>query len=122
MTIESVAQFYLETEVGQEIQKQGIERGIEQGIEQGTISTLTALLRARFGEHAQIPTIAQYLVQGLDENVRIRMVTEAGSLDDLAARLVPAQPAQPAQPTERPQSRPKTRQPGGQVNDRPAST
>jgi AcrR family transcriptional regulator len=87
MTIESVAQFYEQTEVGQEIRRHGLE--------QGTARTLTAMLRGRFGEHDHISTIAQNLARYSDDDRSIRLITEATTLDDLAAWLVPAQPTEP---------------------------
>ena len=89
MTIESVTAFYRQTEMGQAVHSQGLE----QGLEQGSARTLTALLRARFGDRTEIPTIAEHLVQILDDDAGIRVVTEAESLDDLADWLSPPGPA-----------------------------
>jgi hypothetical protein len=88
MSIETVAEFYSGTEVGQEIRKQGREEGREEG----TARTLAALLRARFGEQPQIPKIAEHLAHGSDDDASIRIVTEARTLDDLSGWLVPTQP------------------------------
>jgi hypothetical protein len=78
MTIETVAQFYLGTEVGQEILKQG------------TAKTLAALLRSRFGDDPRIPSIAGCLV--LAGEASYPLISEVSSLEDLYARLLPTQP------------------------------
>ena len=89
MTTETVTAFYRQTEMGQAVHNQGLE----QGLEQGAARTLIALLRSRFGDHAEIPTIAEHLAQSLDDDARIQVVIEAGSLDDLADWLSPPGPA-----------------------------
>jgi predicted transposase YdaD len=92
MTIETVAEFYSGTEVGQELRNQGRVEGRVEGREEGAARTLAALLRARFGDHAQVRTIAEHLAHTLDDDASIRIVTEAHTLDDLSSWLVPTQP------------------------------
>jgi hypothetical protein len=87
MTIETVAEFYSGTEVGQELRNQGRE--------EGAARTLAALLRARFGDHPQVRDIAEHLAHALDDDASIRIVTEAHTLDDLSSWFVPTQPDAP---------------------------
>jgi hypothetical protein len=82
MTVESVAEFYSHTTMGHEIRRKGQE--------QGSARVLTALMQSRFGDHDQIPIIAQHLAQSSDEETSVRAVTEANSLDDLTAWLLPS--------------------------------
>ena len=74
MTVESIADFYSETEVGQEIRRRGQER------------TLAALLHSRFGDHAQIPAIATRLAHLPDQAEAIDAITRAQSPDELLDR------------------------------------
>jgi hypothetical protein len=83
MTVESIADFYSETEVGQELGRRGIEQGIEQGIER----TLAALLRSRFGNHGQVRAIAGQLARLPDQALAIDMIVRAQSLEDLLKEL-----------------------------------
>ncbi len=83
MTVESVAQFYMETDFGQLIQKRGAD--------ERAARLLTAQLRARFGDDSRIPAIAERLAQGTDDETIERLITEASSLDDLSGWLLSAQ-------------------------------
>jgi hypothetical protein len=71
MTVESIAAFFSETEVGQEIGRRGAER------------TLVALLRSRFGDHPRLPAIAGRLARLTDQADAIEAITRAQSPDEL---------------------------------------
>jgi hypothetical protein len=95
MTVESVAEFYSETDLGRAIGKQAHEQGLEQGLEQGReqgrqqelTQSLIDLLRVRFGIHPQIPALAEHLAHESDRAARVRAITEAETLDDLLDRM-----------------------------------
>jgi hypothetical protein len=80
MTIETVAEFYLGTEVGQEIHKRGIAKSV------------AASLRVRFGDHPDIPSTAAGLTLVKELDTCYCLISEASSMDDLNARLIPTQP------------------------------
>ncbi|WP_143448273.1 hypothetical protein [Kineosporia sp. A_224] len=76
MTVESVAEFYAQTDSGKFL----VERGREEGREEGREATLAELLRERFGADERIPALAQRLAH---RPAALRAVLEAASLDDL---------------------------------------
>jgi hypothetical protein len=84
MTIEAAVAFYDQTEIGQELRKQGCEQGLEQGLEQGTVRTLTMLLQARFDVDSRIPRIAAGLAHLPDQATAIKAAAQAQNLDELA--------------------------------------
>ncbi len=85
MTVESIADFYSETEVGQELMSRGNQQGIEQGIEQGVLETLTRLLRARFGDQAGLEAVAARLARWQDQDAAVTAVTRAAELGSIPA-------------------------------------
>jgi hypothetical protein len=86
LSVESIADFYSETEVGREL----VNRGIEQGIERSSHTLLTVLLTDRFGARDDLPQIVERLVAGSDLTAAVHAVMQASSLDDLAADAPPA--------------------------------
>jgi DNA-binding transcriptional regulator YiaG len=80
MSIQSLAAFYRQTDVGQEI------------LEQGSAKTLAAMIRRRFGDDDRIATIAGLLAQ-ISEDASVRIVDEATSLNDLLSRVPQARTA-----------------------------
>lgn len=85
LSVESIADFYSETEVGREL----VNRGIEQGLERSG-QMLATLLRDRFGDRPEIPEIVGRLARWPDPASAVHAVTRARSLSDL---LVPGPPA-----------------------------
>ncbi len=79
MTVESIADFYAQTEGGQFL----IDKGREQGREQAREEAVAVLLRERFGDDPRIPGVARRLAAG-DLATAYRSVLAAGALDDLA--------------------------------------
>jgi hypothetical protein len=88
MTVESVAAFYNQTEVGQELVRQGLEKGREEGHE----DTYRVLLRARFGDDPQIPLIAKRLARFSDAEAVINALDRAEALDRLTQWTPPTEP------------------------------
>jgi hypothetical protein len=82
MSIQSLVAFYRQTDVGQGI----LEQGVEQGVQQGQVRLLAALIRDRFGDDDQIAAIAGLLAQ-LPEDVSVRILNGATSLNDLLSRV-----------------------------------
>ncbi|WP_088319627.1 hypothetical protein [Kineosporia sp. R_H_3] len=72
MTVESVAEFYAQTDSGKFL----VERGREEGREE----MLVELLRERFGADERIPALAERLAH---QAGALRSVLAATSLDDL---------------------------------------
>jgi hypothetical protein len=87
MTIETVADFYSETEVGRELlgrgREAGRDEGREEGREEGHEDVLTALLKNRFGEQARTGEVAQRLAHFMDLATAVDVITKADSLDEL---------------------------------------
>ena len=79
MTVESIADFYAQTEGGQFL----IAKGREEGREETREETLAVLLRARFGDDPRIPALADRLVHEQEYAAVLRAVLGAESLDDL---------------------------------------
>ena len=86
--MESIADFYSETEVGREL----LNRGLEQGLERST-RLLTALLRDRFGDQPEIAEITERLVHWPDPADAVHAITRAQSLAALLAESAPPDPA-----------------------------
>jgi hypothetical protein len=84
LSVESIADFYSETEVGREL----VNRGIEQGIERSG-QMLATLLRDRFGERPEIAEIVNRLARWPDPASAVHAVTRAGSLLELLAQDPP---------------------------------
>lgn len=78
MSVESIADFYSETEVGREL----LNRGIEQGLERSS-QLLTALLLDRFGEQPEIAAVTERLVHWPDPAAAVHAITRAESLAEL---------------------------------------
>ena len=82
MTVESVADFWAETEFGRVLQ----QRAREEGLERGRLQALAALLRVRFGDGPDVEEAAGRLAPAPDFDTVVRDVSTAGSLDELLAR------------------------------------
>jgi len=82
MSVESIADFYSETEVGREL----LNRGLEQGLELSA-QMIAALLRDRFGDQPQIAEITDRLVHGPDPASAARAITRAETLSELLAEM-----------------------------------
>ncbi|MBI4940981.1 MAG: hypothetical protein HY830_09555 [Actinobacteria bacterium] len=80
MTVESVAEFYAQTDSGKFLVERGREEGREEGREAGREETLAELLRERFGADERIPALAERLAH---QAGALRSVLAATSLDDL---------------------------------------
>jgi hypothetical protein len=84
MSIEPLVEFYLDTELGQRMVDigrqqglgQGLEQGREQGLEQGRERLLLALMRVRFGDDPELPTVARRLA-AWPEEAAITAITAA---------------------------------------------
>jgi hypothetical protein len=83
MSIEPIVEFYRDTEVGHRLQ----DLGREQGLEQGREGMLLAMVRARFGNHSDVPAIVQRLA-GWNDQAAAAAITAAAS----PAELLRAQP------------------------------
>jgi hypothetical protein len=84
MSIQSLVEFYRQTDVGQGI--------LEQGVQRGQVRLLAALIRDRFGDDDQIATIAGLLAQ-IPEETSVRILNGATSLNDLISRVPQARAA-----------------------------
>jgi hypothetical protein len=85
MTVEDIAEFYSETTFGRAIH----DHGREQGREEASVLALGALLRDRFGEHAQIQVLAERLAKSPDLDAVIHTINQAHSIDDLLDQAPP---------------------------------
>ena len=85
LSVESIADFYSETEVGREL----VNRGIEQGIERSSQMLLGILLSEHFGEQPEIAQIVERLVGWSDLSAAVHAVTHARSLDELLTATPP---------------------------------
>jgi hypothetical protein len=88
MSVESIADFYSETEVGREL----LNRGLEQGLERSG-QLLSALLRDRFGEQPEITEITARLIHWPDPASAIHAVTRAETLAELLHQSPPTDTA-----------------------------
>jgi hypothetical protein len=88
MSVESIADFYSETEVGREL----LNRGLEQGLERSS-QLLTALLGEKFGEQPELAAVAERLVHWPDPAAAVHAITRAESLAELLIQAPPAAPA-----------------------------
>jgi hypothetical protein len=82
LSVESIADFYSETEVGRELVNRGIEQGIEREIDRSR-QMLATLLRDRFGDQPEIAPIVERLVRWPDPAAAVHAVTRAICLDEL---------------------------------------
>ena len=88
MSIEPLVEFYLDTELGQRMVDigrqqglgQGLEQGREQGLEQGRERLLLALMRVRFGDDPELPTVARRLAVWPEEAAVTAITAAATSL------------------------------------------
>jgi hypothetical protein len=85
LSVESIADFYSETEVGREL----VNRGIEQGLERSG-QMLATLLFDRFGEQPEIPQIVARLVRWPDPADAVHAVTRVRNLHELLTVRPPA--------------------------------
>ncbi|WP_088281346.1 hypothetical protein [Kineosporia sp. A_224] len=79
MTVESIADFYEQTDFGRLIQDRAREQGIEQGIEQA----LTVALVERFGIRPETAGVAHRLAAGTDLATAMHTVMTAQAFEDL---------------------------------------
>jgi len=84
LSVESIADFYSETEVGREL----VNRGIEQGIERSS-QMLATLLLDRFGDQPEIPQIVGRLVRWPDPAAVVHAITRAQTLQELLRATPP---------------------------------
>lgn len=89
MTVESIADFYSETEVGQELVNRGLEQGREQGLERSS-KMLAALLRDRFGDQPEIPQVTEQLAHWPDPAAAVHAVIRAETLAELLNQTPPS--------------------------------
>jgi hypothetical protein len=75
MTVESIAEFYRETRVGQRLQAEGREKERE--------SLLMALLAERFGPGPELAALAHRLARVPDGATAVHLIATATSLDEL---------------------------------------
>lgn len=85
LSVESIADFYSETEVGREL----VNRGREQGLERSG-QMLTTLLLDRFGDQPEIPEIVARLARWPDAAAAVHAVTRAQALTELLVATPPA--------------------------------
>jgi predicted transposase YdaD len=71
-----------QTELGREIARRNLEQGLERGLEQGHVNGMRALLRARFGELADLEELAQRLAAS-DHDGNIGRIAAGASLTEL---------------------------------------
>jgi hypothetical protein len=76
MTVESIAEFYRDTEFGRKLRREGRAEGREE--------LLAELLRDRFGDHPGVLEVADRLSSWPNSGA-IRAVMAATTLDDLPA-------------------------------------
>lgn len=71
-----------QSESGREIARRNREQGLEQGLEQGHIDGMRAILRARFGELADLDDLARRLVDS-DHDGNIARIVAGATLAEL---------------------------------------
>ena len=71
-----------QTESGREIARRNREQGLEQGLEQGRVDGMRALLRARFGDFADLDDLARRLADR-DHDGNIGRIVTGATLADL---------------------------------------
>jgi len=79
MTVESIAEFYRDTSVGQQLCQEGKEKGREEERE----ALLAALITERFGPSPQAAALAHRLARLPDGAHAVHLITTATSLGDL---------------------------------------
>jgi hypothetical protein len=82
MTVESIANIYGQTEVGQELIRRGEARGRVTG-EARARGALAALLRLKFGDDPAIADIVEQLVSWPDADAAVQAITSAATIDDV---------------------------------------
>jgi len=71
-----------QSESGREIARRNLERGLEQGLERGHVDGMRALLRARFGDFADLDDLARRLADG-DHDGNIARIVAGATLAEL---------------------------------------
>jgi hypothetical protein len=71
-----------QTESGREIARRNREQGLEQGLEQGRIDGMRALLRASYGDVADLDDLARRLA-GRDHDGNIARIVAGAALAEL---------------------------------------
>jgi hypothetical protein len=100
MTVESIADFYSDTKIGQELlrrgeakgEARGEARGEAKGEARGVRATLEALLKERFGDQDDLPAVAAGLAHWASPAAAVQAITTAGTLDDLRREPPPVGP------------------------------
>jgi hypothetical protein len=88
MTVESIADFYEETDFGQEIRQRGRQagrqEGRQEGREEGREEGLAVMLRERFGDHPDVPRLTAALAARPDLAAVYRQILAAATIEELA--------------------------------------
>jgi len=71
-----------QSESGREIARRNREQGLEQGLEQGHVDGMRALLRARFGDFADLDDLARRLADR-DHDGNIARIVAGATLAEL---------------------------------------
>ncbi|WP_250036366.1 hypothetical protein [Paractinoplanes maris] len=71
-----------QTEAGREIARRNREQGLEQGLEQGRLDGMRALLRAQYGELADLDDLARRLAES-DHDGNIARIVAGTTLAEL---------------------------------------
>ncbi|HST84160.1 MAG TPA: hypothetical protein VLL08_20665 [Kineosporiaceae bacterium] len=90
MSVETIADFYRETEFGRVLHHRGHDEGLEEGLEKGLKTglgrfacALEAAIRDRFGDHIESPEIAERLAHCPVPVAAIHAIAHATSFQDL---------------------------------------
>lgn len=97
MTVESLVEFFRDTEMGKKAIQEGLRRGLEEGhhrgLEEGRDQTraeiFEALLHERFADDPRIPALVEKLGGWPDLTAAVHAISSASSLDELMARAAP---------------------------------
>ena len=83
--LKPLVDYYLTTDIGQEIEELGREKGLSEGRSEGRSGLVLALLRARFGVEAPVQVLAERLATW-DDDAAAEVIARAENLADLTAR------------------------------------
>jgi hypothetical protein len=70
------------TESGREIARENLEQGLERGLEQGHVDGMRALLRARYGDLADLDDLARRLADR-DHDGNIGRIVAGATVEEL---------------------------------------
>jgi len=85
MTVEETADFYSESDWAKVLQDRGRAQGRQEGRQEGRARVLLALLRTRFGQHPDLPALAE-LLSSWEESVAIEAITNAERPEEIRIR------------------------------------